>query len=207
MDSNLNDIRLLYEASLAKHGAAPQGVGWRDEESQRLRFDKLIEVIDPSSGPYVINDLGCGYGAFCEHLIMRNVPVSRFRGYDISSAMIAQARNRVHMEAAEFIQSAAIKDEGDYGFACGIFNVRMSAPEDEWLNHILQALDNIYETSRRGFAFNLLTSYVDWKEPHLFYGDPRYFFDYCKRKYSRYVTLLHNYKLWEWTILVWRQGK
>ena len=38
--------------------------------------------------------------------------------------------------------------------------------------------------------------------PHLHYGDPLWFFDWCKRKYSRNVALLHDYDLYDFTIIV-----
>ena len=63
------------------------------------------------------------------------------------------------------------------------------------------------EQSRIGFSFNLLTSYVDWEEDHLYYGDPGVFFEYCKRKHSRFVTLLHDYPLYEWTIAVRKEPR
>ena len=66
----------------------------------------------------------------------------------------------------------------------------------------LATLDNLNAFSRKGFAFNLLTSYVDWKEGHLYYADPLFFFDYCKKKFSGRVALLHDYPLWEWTMLI-----
>ncbi|HEX2060504.1 MAG TPA: class I SAM-dependent methyltransferase, partial [Thermoanaerobaculia bacterium] len=68
------------------------------------------------------------------------------------------------------------------------------------LQYILKMLANMAEHSTRGFAFNLLTSYVDWKEPHLFYGDPSFFFDHCVRNISRRVVVFHDYPLYEWTI-------
>jgi hypothetical protein len=43
---------------------------------------------------------------------------------------------------------------------------------------------------------------VDWKQDDLYYGDPLFFFDHCKRTFSRTVTLLHDYPLYEWTIHV-----
>jgi hypothetical protein len=37
---------------------------------------------------------------------------------------------------------------------------------------------------------------------HLYYADPCRLFDHCKRRYSRHVALLHDYGLYEFTILV-----
>jgi hypothetical protein len=38
--------------------------------------------------------------------------------------------------------------------------------------------------------------------PDLYYADPRAIFDHCKRTFSRWVALLHDYGLYEFTILV-----
>ena len=49
-----------------------------------------------------------------------------------------------------------------------------------------------------------VTSYSDpeFMRPDLYYADPRFLFDYCKRKLSRHVALLHDYGLYEFTVLV-----
>jgi len=39
----------------------------------------------------------------------------------------------------------------------------------------------------------------------LYYADPCYFFDYCKKKFSKNIALLHDYGLYEFTILVRKQ--
>lgn len=197
--ADLAAITRLYEDSLATHGIKPLAVGWRDEDSHRLRFRKLSSVIDDAHGVRV-NDLGCGYGAFYEYLIDVGVNVRLFRGYDISEKMVSLAKGRV--PNGEFILGNAIDKEADYSFASGIFNVRLQESEEKWKQHIEQTLSNMFDFSTKGFAFNLLSTYVDYQEPHLFYGDPLYFFDFCKRRFSRSVSLLHDYPLFEWTILV-----
>jgi hypothetical protein len=55
-----------------------------------------------------------------------------------------------------------------------------------------------------GFAFNCLTAYSDAHkmQSYLYYADPCRLFDLCKRRYSRNVALLHDYGLYEFTILV-----
>lgn len=64
-------------------------------------------------------------------------------------------------------------------------------------------LDSLDRTSRRGFAFNCLTSYsnADKMRGDLYYADPCKLFDYCKRKYSKNVALLHDYGLYDFTII------
>lgn len=56
----------------------------------------------------------------------------------------------------------------------------------------------------QGFSFNCLTSYSDKEKmrPDLYYADPSKIFDLCKRRYSRNVAVLHDYGLYEFTVIV-----
>lgn len=197
--TRLKDVRDLYEKSLREHGASPMGVGWRDTRTHQLRFDRLSQLID-AGGAVSINDLGCGYGAFLGYLKGRGVKVKHFRGLDISERMLEEARRR-HPKG-EWILGSRLAAMADYSVASGIFNVRLKASRASWRRFIVRTLDELNRFSKRGFAFNLLTSDVDYREPHLYYADPCEFFDLCKRRYSKKVALLHDYPLYEWTILV-----
>jgi len=56
----------------------------------------------------------------------------------------------------------------------------------------------------QGMAFNMLTKYsdADRMRPDLYYADPLFFFDYCKRNFAKNVALLHDYHLYDFTIIV-----
>ena len=60
------------------------------------------------------------------------------------------------------------------------------------------------DLSRKGFASNFLTKYSDANkmQADLYYADPLYLFDYCKRIFSKNVALLHDYRIYDFTILV-----
>lgn len=196
---NLDPVRDLYDRSLKEHGASAKGVGWGDEKAHLLRFEKLAGLIE-QPGPVSVSDLGCGYGAFLEYLVARGAALKRFRGYDISEKMLQRAM--ASHPGSEWVQASKLDDTTDYAFACGIFNVRMAESEPAWQAFIEATLEDLDRHSTGGFAFNLLSTYVDYRAPNLYYGDPGYFFDLCKRRFSRKVTLLHDYPLYEWTILV-----
>ena len=196
----LADIGRYYSEKLAAHGASPQGVDWNGAESQRLRFDQLARVIGAETD-FQINDLGCGYGAFLDYLGRR----CDYLGVDISEAMIAKAA-ALHAGQAgcRFLAGQRADRQADYTVASGIFSVRLSASDREWQAHLLKTLDEMDAGSRRGFAFNCLTSYSDAgrMQEYLYYADPRVLFDHCKTRYSKNVALLHDYGLYEFTILV-----
>jgi SAM-dependent methyltransferase len=199
---DLSKIESQYSESLAKHGPQAMGVGWRDHATHLLRFEKMSHVIEDADKPITVNDLGCGYGLMYDYLTEKGVPVGFYRGYDICMEMLGQAKRRLPEENVCWVQSAKIEQMADYGFACGIFNVRMDISEEAWRDHVLDTLANMNAFSGKGFSFNMLSTYVDFKEGHLYYGDPSFFFDHCKRNFSPRVSLLHDYPLYEWTIVV-----
>jgi SAM-dependent methyltransferase len=201
-DSILNDVAGYYGDKIDRHGPSPAGVDWRDTTSQNLRFDQLLRVLGSADAGVV--DLGCGYGALLEHMRARD-KTGPYHGVDIAPAMIAAARQR-HADdpKAVFEISARSSVVLDYAVASGIFNVRLDHTDDVWIRYIEDTIGILDAAGRRGFAFNCLTSYSDpdRKRPDLYYGDPGYFFDLCKRRYSRNVALLHDYDLYEFTLLV-----
>jgi len=94
----------------------------------------------------------------------------------------------------------------DYLVAAGIFNIKMDAEYEVWQDFICKTLARMNALCSKGFSFNMLTKYSDAdrmaQRPDLFYGDPLFFFDYCKRNFSKNVTLLHDYGLYDFTMLV-----
>jgi SAM-dependent methyltransferase len=203
----LAEVEELYRQGLASHGTAPKSVGWKDEHSQTLRFQKLATLISGEHAPadaITVNDLGCGYGALFNFLdALPGVTLASYHGYDLSEEMLAAARLAAD-DRARFFQAATATLEADYSFVSGTFNVKGTAPESVWSDYVFATITELFSRSSRGMAFNVLTSYVDFRQPNLFYADPAAFFDYCKRELSPNVTLLHDYPLYEWTMLVHR---
>ena len=204
----LDGIKDLYEGNLAEHGATSKSVGWRDDASHELRFERLARVIDGAAGGFTVNDWGCGYAAMFGYLDrVHGARLTHYTGYDISAEMLDAARRQCGGTRATFVHGPEVTEEADYTFVSGTFNVKLKASDADWDGFVKQQLVAMFEKSRRGLAFNLLTSYVDWKTEHLFYADPRDFFDFCKTRLSRYVTLHHDYGLFEWTIAVTREPR
>jgi SAM-dependent methyltransferase len=197
------EVERLYTSGLERFGAEPRSVGWNDEASQRLRFAKLAQLLVPApSRPITVNDIGCGYGSLFGFLDeLDGVELAGYHGYDISAPMLERARQATDARA-ELVQSGVPTRVADYSFASGPFNVKGGCDDGAWEAHVIDIVRAMARTSRIGFAFNLLTSYVDFRQENLFYADPGTFFAYCKREISPRVALLHDYPLYEWTMLV-----
>jgi len=203
LSSILPDVEKYYSEKIATYGRSLQGADWKSAESQTIRFHQLLRLLH-LNGRFTINDYGCGYGALVDYLESRG-HLFNYRGFDISERMIAEAQNaHQHKSHCEFFFEKPRLSAADYTVASGIFNVKLKTSESDWLQYILAVLKEFKEFSRKGFAFNALTSYSDAKlrRPDLYYADPLYLFDYCKRNFSPRASLLHDYPLYEFTIIV-----
>lgn len=200
------DINKFYDQNLQSHGNTAQGVGWKNQEAQQVRFGQLLKLLTDRNG-FSVNDLGCGTGDFAQYLFSNGFASFEYTGYDMLEKMVQIASNIYKDEPGctfKQITGAADMAEADYTVASGIFNIRYELTNEEWLPYIIQTITQMNASSRKGFAFNALTSYsdADKMQPYLYYSDPLYLFDYCKKHFSRNVALLHDYNQYDFTILV-----
>lgn len=201
--SLLGDVADYYSRKLVEHGDTPRGVDWNSAEGQQLRFAQLLKLLDGAEG-FSVLDLGCGYGALVEALQARFARFD-YLGLDVSADMVEAARRRFPGGGhVRFEVGNRVPAPSDFGFASGIFNVRMQRNPDEWRGYVNDTLDALHAMSLRGFAFNCLTSYsdADRQRDDLHYADPCELFHRCKTRYGRNVALLHDYGLYEFTIIV-----
>jgi SAM-dependent methyltransferase len=203
----LADVARYYGDRLRRFGQTPAGVDWRDEASQRIRFEQLCKVLGDDNGSVL--DVGCGYGAMLNFLRAQGF-TGHYHGLDVAPEMIEAAQARHAREtAARFTIGSLPGSAADYVIASGIFNVRQQRADAEWRGYVEATIADMDRASQKGFSFNCLTSYSDPElmRADLFYGDPRYYFDLCKKLYSKKVALLHDYGLWEFTIVVRKPGE
>ena len=201
----LGKIITYFTDKLEVHGATPRGVDYNSVEAQEIRFSQLINVVD-SSQKYSLLDFGSGFGGMYDYLLRIGHNL-HYVGYDIAEPMVLKGRD-IHPNNpdCQFTSSLDEIPVLDYGAVSGTFNMKLDVDYDVWTNIVLDALSQINNHTTRGFAFNMLTKYSDAdrmaQRPDLYYADPLFFFDYCKRNFSRNIALLHDYEIYDFTILV-----
>lgn len=203
-DNLLREIATYYTNKLAEFGNTPRGVDWNGRESQIIRFEQLCKLIDKKVTNFSLTDLGCGYGALLDY-VSDKFAINSYLGVDVSEDMISAAQSfHANSKNTKFVVGSDPEQISDYVMASGIFNVKLEVSDNDWFNYIQNTLDILNKKSSCGFAFNCLTSYSDRLKmrDYLYYSDPCLFFDLCKRKYSSQVSLLHDYGLYEFTIIV-----
>jgi SAM-dependent methyltransferase len=196
-------VERYYTNKLREYGPTPRGVDWNSPESQQLRYTQLLALARPDEA-FSINDFGCGYGALVEILIASGNSFN-YHGFDLSVAMVEQAKSLYNArEDCRFTTSLDELEPADFTIASGIFNVRLGVEPERWHDYVVDTIDSMAGVTHRGIAFNMLTSYSDPEHMRsdLYYADPACYFNHCMRRFGRGVALLHDYGLYEFTVLV-----
>lgn len=202
----IKGVKEYYTEKIKNNGVGAKGVDWNSKESQYLRFEQLCNVINKDQ--FSIIDYGCGYGELINYIDAKYSKYDYF-GFDISDEMLAEAQKLFQTNSNVKFSSQLNENKTDYVIASGLFNVKLNlATNEEWLAYIIETLNNMNSLSVNGFSFNALTKYSDndYMKDYLYYSDPLFLFDYCKRNFSKNIALLHDYDLYEFTIIVRKNG-
>ena len=204
--NDLTPIRDYFTMRFSEHGQDATGVDWNSAYAQEIRFEQLAKVIVPDK-PFTVLDFGCGYGAMADWFRRVGLNYLHYYGYDIVEASLAAGSEKFSGDkAVSFHRSLDEIPVCDYLTASGVFNIKMEADYEDWTDYVIGSLETFNAKVSRGFSVNFLTSYSDVdrmaERPDLYYADPCRIFDYCRRHFSRNVALLHDYKIWDFTILV-----
>jgi len=200
---DLIHVKNYFIEKLETHGTTHRGVDYNSVESQEARFFQLTKVIDASK-KYSLLDFGSGYGGMYDYLLRLGHQL-HYVGYDIAEPMVAKGRE-VHFNNPDcwFTSDIAEVPLVDYAVVSGTFNMKLDADNEAWTKIVIDCLHKMDDHATQGMAFNMLTKYsdADKMRPDLYYADPLFFFDYCKRNFAKNVALLHDYRLYDFTMIV-----
>ncbi len=175
-------------------------LGWKEQKSQHLRFEALIEGFRPDHSSVL--DVGCGYADFKLFLDRQFTGVS-YTGIDIVPGFAHEAAHRFANDRfASFIHgdfSTTPMTEVDYVFCCGALCYRNSDPEFPY-----KMIRKIFYTSRIGIAFCMLDSELFPEHPVLTGYSKKEVTKYC-RSLTNKVTINDNYLLDDFTIKMWHR--
>jgi len=194
-----------YEQQLARFGPTAQGMDWKDEASQELRFRVLCEVCDLAGRS--LHDVGCGAGHLYGFLRRKGVAAD-YTGSDASARMLECAR-RLHpgarFEALDLRQGSPA-ERWDVVLCSGLFTVKLAHTDEAWWRFVQATLRRMFEMCHVAIAFNLMSDRVDWRVKDLFYASPGAVLDFCRAELSPWVILRHDYPLHEYTVYVYRES-
>ncbi|MFN3480445.1 MAG: class I SAM-dependent methyltransferase, partial [Thermodesulfovibrionales bacterium] len=156
----------FFNNSLSFFGDRPEAVRWT-AEGQMTHYEAMLDIGDIRG--YSILDFGCGKGDFYGFLRDRNIEVN-YTGFDINEKLINLAKKK--FPGVDFrvfdIEGEDLKEDFDFIFLCGVFNLKVSGLED----FIRLTLTRLFRHCRKALAFNALSTYNPKKDFELFYLSP-----------------------------------
>jgi SAM-dependent methyltransferase len=149
---DLGSVAAHFDQTLREHGPTARGADWRDDSSREDRFRQLDRVA-LEDGVASVCELGCGYGAYLDHLRASGYG-GTYVGVDVAPSMIGAA-TALHPDDRFEIGSSPCR--ADVIVASGIFNVRGGNDESAWSAHLDATVDAMWAMARRALVFNVLT--------------------------------------------------
>lgn len=123
-----------------------------------MLFDVLLDI-GVESGSQVL-DFGCGFGDLNSYLLEKEIEVD-YTGIDLSPELLNEAHHR-HKTSTFFegdlFEFAPTPQSFDYTFASG----SLSEPLEDGGDYTRGTIAKLFESSRKGCAFNLLDAAHEW---------------------------------------------
>jgi hypothetical protein len=209
MDSNkiIEDQIRIYKDNFLQNADSSLGTFQNDRATQYMRFDHIVkpflEILNEKTS---FHDFGCGSCDMYNYLNMKNIKVD-YSGTEVIQEMIDYAEKKY--PGIRLFKRDVLKEEVTDKYDIVVFSGGLyfpgAIPEREWKKFVFDIIDKMFDMSKIGISFNLLTTYCDYKTDNLFYLDPREILDYCITKHSRFISLEHNYPLYEWTLSMFKK--
>jgi len=185
-----------YQLRIIEHGATFASLNSGTIEKQKIRHHvHASALIGPC--PKVL-DVGCGLGDFYQYLKERNRDC-QYTGCDIVPEYIAECRKR-HPEANFQLRNIFREDVGgtyDTIVMSQVLNNKYKKSDN--LQVMKTALALAFRYTRISVSVDMMSTYVDFQNPDLFYYSPEEIFQFAK-SITRRVVLRHDYRPFEFCI-------
>jgi len=143
------DNKTFYSTAIEKYGITAKGVNWHSKESQKLRFDIILDMLPQDMSRYSVADAGCGFGDLYLYMLKKKRAPKGYIGIDSLVDMYSIASERT---GCEIIVADICKDKlpsADFYICSGAMNVL-----EDFETHLF--VRNCFNSCKIGFLFNVL---------------------------------------------------
>ena len=191
-----------YQQRIAEHGPTFASLNSGSEAKQAIRHSvhaSALRGVNPST-----LEIGCGLADFYNYLLQHKHNCS-YHGYDIVPEYIDECR-RAYPQAKFTLRNVFIEGiEGAYDTVVmsQVLNNRYQKSDN--MQVIRRALELAFEHTRVSVSVDMISTYVDFRNPDLFYYSPEEVFRIAKAISPR-VLLRHDYRAFEFCIQLFHEG-
>jgi len=203
----INKSNKLFDECVEKYGESSSAVKWDNQQTQYLRFAELIKHIDINDSSKSILDVGCGNGELYKFLNFIGY-CGKYTGYDINDKLLDVSRNRFENIDVRNIDilSNNLKDNPKFNYVVmsGIFNTSGldEIVNDDAIKWCFAFIQNMFKLTKESLVFNAVSTFVNYRDKHIFYLDPIKTLEFCIVNLSPKVQLSHHKLPFNYTIAV-----
>ena len=198
-----------YEDCLDKYGDTHRGVDWPDPTDAITRYRVMLDVIRESQGTKVsLLDFGCGASHLNDYIHANQWEYIDYSGLDISEKFIRLSQEKypdTKYYCMDILEESRSLPIFDYIVLNGVFTEKRELSHDEMWEYTKQVILKIFEFTRKGIAFNVMSSHVDWERDELFHLSLDKLSAFLITKISRDFVIRNDYRLYEYTTYVYRR--
>ncbi|MDA0687745.1 MAG: class I SAM-dependent methyltransferase [Proteobacteria bacterium] len=173
---DLATVKAYHSERVVRFGQdAREALGWKNDDSQRKRFEALLQLGDVSTRSVL--DLGCGHGDLYPFL-RQHCGAFTYIGVDTMRDFLVVAAARYGKDPhTRFLLSDFSSPQlpvCDFVVCCGALNYRQSDPA-----YLRQTISRFFGLCTEGLALSLLHR-VDFADGILVPTDPEQVWDICR---------------------------
>jgi cyclopropane fatty-acyl-phospholipid synthase-like methyltransferase len=197
------------ETFFDKYGDNYLGVGWtKNEDSADVRYKVMLGLIKQDLGDKVtLLDFGCGASHLYEYILREKLENIEYSGLDLSEKFIDLSRNKfptLPYYSLDVLEDRMMLPDFDYVVFNGVFTMKCDLSFDEMLEYFQAVVSRMFDKTRLGLAFNVMSKQVDWEREDLFHLPFDVLASFLTSSISRNFVIRHDYGLYEYTAYVYR---
>lgn len=189
-----------YSERFAKHGATIESLNVGNIQKYARQHEIHYDLIPPMANS--ITDVGCGVALFHTFLKSKGRRMA-YTGIDIVPAFTES--NLVSHPEADFetrdIFAEGLNGVTDHVVMCQVFNNRFQDSDN--FEVVKRALAITFAAATLSVSIDMLSTYVNYEERHLYYFDPQAVFAFAKTL-TPFVTLRHDYSPHHFTVALYK---
>ncbi len=195
-------LACFYSRRYDALGCNVHAVGWGSVADQILRFSVLFRNAAPK-GKRIL-DVGCGLGDVIPFLDSLTGGDYDYVGIDLADCFIKEAKKRFGKKRRQFIVGEIFDLDRKKLFDITILSGTLTHKIQNNEIYSQEVMKRMFHSARTMAALNFMSSYVDYQLPKNYHYAPEKVFKFAK-SLTRWVTLHHDYPLWEFTVQLRKQ--
>lgn len=208
-EPNYLKIAQHYEECLDKYGDTHKGVDWPNQDDAITRYRVMLDVIRESQSTKVsLLDFGCGASHLYDYIQANQLKHIDYSGLDISEKFIRLSQDKypdTNYYCMDILDTSIQLPVFDYLILNGVFTEKLELSNDEMWEFTKQMISKVFEITRTGMSFNVMSSHVAWERDDLFHLPMDKLAAFLVKEVSRDFVIRNDYHLYEYTTYVYRR--